>query len=53
MSSAPVFLAALTRLFQEGHALVFWNDAGGEFATQIDGIDIEGVKVLRLDRTPA
>ena len=23
------------------------------FATQIDGIDIEGVKVLRLDRTPA
>ena len=53
MSSAPVFLAALTRLCQEGHALVFWNDAGGEFATQIDGIDIEGVKVLRLDRTPA
>ena len=53
MSSAPVFLAALTRLFQEGHALVFWNDTGGEFATQIDGIDIEGVKVLRLDRTPA
>ena len=40
MSSAPVFLAALTRLFQEGHALVFWNDAGGEFATQIDGIDL-------------
>ena len=53
MSSAPVFLAALTRLFKEGHALVFWNDAGGEFATQIDGIDIEGIKVLRLDRTPA
>ena len=52
MSSAPVFLAALTRLFQEGHALVFWNDTGGEFATQIDGIDVEGVKVLRLDRTP-
>lgn len=52
MSSAPAFLAALTRLFHEGHALVFWNDAGGEFATQIDGIDIEGVKVLRLDRTP-
>lgn len=53
MSSAPIFLAALTRLFQEGHVLVFWNDAGGEFATQVDGIDIEGVKVLRLDRTPA
>ena len=53
MSSAPVFLSALTRLFQEGHALVFWNDAGGEFAPQVDGIAIDGVKVLRLDRTPA
>ncbi|CAN7771208.1 BREX-1 system phosphatase PglZ type A [Variovorax sp. LjRoot290] len=53
MSSAPVFFSALTRLFQEGHALVFWNDAGGEFASQVDGIDIDGVKVLRLDRTPA
>lgn len=53
MSSAPVFLAALTRLFQEGHALVFWNDAGGEFASQVDDIDIDGVKVLRLDHTPA
>jgi uncharacterized protein (TIGR02687 family) len=53
MSSTPVFLAALTRLFQEGHALVFWNDAGGEFAPQVDAIGIEGVQVLRLDRTPA
>jgi uncharacterized protein (TIGR02687 family) len=53
MSSAPVFLSALTRLFQEGHALVFWNDAGGEFALQVDGIDIDGVRVLRLDQTPA
>ena len=49
----PSFLAALSRLFQEGPELVFWNDAGGEFAMQIDGIEIEGVKVLRLDRTPA
>jgi uncharacterized protein (TIGR02687 family) len=53
MSSTPVFLAALTRVFREGLTLVFWNDTGGEFAAQIDGIDIEGVKVLRLDRTPA
>lgn len=53
MSSAPVFLAALTRLFEGGHALVFWNDVGGEFASQVDAICIEGVQVLRLDRTPA
>lgn len=53
MSSEPVFLVALTRLFQEGHALVFWNDTGGEFAPQVDAINIEGVQVLRLDRTPA
>lgn len=52
MSNTPVFLAALTRLFQEGHALVFWNDTGGEFAAQLDGIAIEGVKLLRLDRVP-
>ena len=53
MSSAPAFLAALTRLFHEGHALVFWNDADGEFAAQVDGIDLDGVEILRLDRTPA
>ena len=53
MTNAPAFLAALTRLFQEGHSLVFWNDPEGEFATQVDGIDIDGVEVLRLDRTPA
>ncbi len=53
MSSAPVFLGALVRLFQEGHQLVFWNDAGGEFATQVDAIQLEGVQVIRLDQTPA
>ena len=53
MTNAPAFLAALTRLFQEGHSLVFWNDPEGEFATQVDGIGIDGVEVLRLDRTPA
>jgi hypothetical protein len=26
---------------------------GGEFAAQVDAIGIEGVQVLRLDRTPA
>ncbi|SAL59764.1 BREX-1 system phosphatase PglZ type A [Caballeronia humi] len=53
MTNAPAFLTTLTRLFQEGHALVFWNDADGEFSSQVNGIDIEGVKILRLDQTPA
>ena len=52
-STTPSFLPALTRLFQEGHSLVFWNDAGGEFASQLDAIEIEGTKILRLDQTPA
>lgn len=52
-SSAPNFLSPLIRLFQDGPALVFWNDAGGEFSSQVDSIQIDGVKVLRLDNTPA
>lgn len=47
------FLPALTRLFDQGHALVFWNDAEGEFAAQLEEVSIEGVTVLRMDRTPA
>jgi uncharacterized protein (TIGR02687 family) len=53
MTNAPPFLEPLTRLLQEGHPLVFWNDAGGEFAKQVDDIAIAGVEILRLDRTPA
>ena len=53
MTNAPAFLAALTRLFQEGCTLVFWNDADGEFAAQVNDFDINGVEILRLDRTPA
>lgn len=52
-SPTPSFLPALARLFQEGHALIFWNDAGGEFAAQLEDIEIDGVQVLRLDRVPA
>src|ERR1700737_3576809 len=53
MTNSPAFLAGLTRLFQEGHSLVCWSDADGEFSTQVDAIDIEDVEILRLDRTPA
>ena len=51
--SEPSFLSALIRMFQEGPAIVFWNDAGGEFSSHVDGIQIDGVKVVRLDHTPA
>jgi uncharacterized protein (TIGR02687 family) len=52
MSSSP-FLTALERQFNEGQQLVFWNDPDSEFTTEVDGLDISGVKLLRLDQTPA
>jgi uncharacterized protein (TIGR02687 family) len=33
--------------------IVFWNDADGEFATQLDSLDLPGVEIIRLDQTPA
>ncbi|AEA60099.1 BREX-1 system phosphatase PglZ type A [Burkholderia gladioli] len=54
MTSAPhTFLPALSRLLAEGHSLVFWNDAEGEFASQLDGVELDGVRVVRLDQVPA
>jgi uncharacterized protein (TIGR02687 family) len=54
MSSGQLsFLPSLARLFTEGHSLVFWNDAEGEFAGQVDQLDVPGVRVIRLDQTPA
>jgi uncharacterized protein (TIGR02687 family) len=33
--------------------IVFWNDADGEFAGQLDSLDLPGVEIIRLDQTPA
>lgn len=33
--------------------LLFWDDPEGEFSAWVDGLSLEGVQVLRLDRTPA
>lgn len=52
-SGQLAFLPALARLFAEGHSLVFWNDADGEFAVQVDQLDLPGVRVVRLDQTSA
>lgn len=32
---------------------LFWDDPEGEFSAWVDGLSLEGVQVLRLDRTPA
>ncbi|NVH77086.1 BREX-1 system phosphatase PglZ type A [Paraburkholderia sp. JPY432] len=52
-SGHSAFLPALARLFAEGHSLVFWNDADGEFAVHVDQLDLPSVRVVRLDQTPA
>ncbi|MDD2609336.1 MAG: BREX-1 system phosphatase PglZ type A [Giesbergeria sp.] len=49
---SPPFLPALARLFTEGHNLVFWNDAEGEFTQDIDSLVLNNANVLRLDQTP-
>lgn len=49
----PQFRIALDRLFSEDMQLVFWNDPDSEFITEVDALDISGVKLLRLDQTPA
>jgi hypothetical protein len=33
--------------------LFFWNDADGEFASQLDSLDLPGVEIIRLDQIPA
>lgn len=33
--------------------IVFWNDADGEFASQLDSLDLPGVEIIRLDQIPA
>jgi uncharacterized protein (TIGR02687 family) len=51
--SVAQFFSALERQFEESRQLVFWNDPDGEFLTEVDAIDLPGVKVLRLDQVPA
>lgn len=52
MSTAQ-FQDALIKQFAGGQQLVFWNDPDSEFITEVDALDISGVKLLRLDQTPA
>ncbi len=43
---------SLNSLFA-GHRLVFWDDAEGEFAAVVASLPLDGVKLVRLDETPA
>lgn len=52
MSTAQ-FQDALIKQFAGGQQLVFWNDPDSEFMAEVDALDISGVKLLRLDQTPA
>ena len=53
MTAIPsAFLPALARLFSDGHNLVFWNDADGEFTQDVESLALDTVTVLRLDQTP-
>jgi len=42
--------SALTKLFtQDGHRIVFWNDADREFSDLISGLEIPDVHLIHLD----
>ena len=43
---------ALDTLYQDC-TVVFWHDVDSEFSTSIDELQMDGVKVVRLDDSPA
>ncbi|HXK27031.1 MAG TPA: BREX-1 system phosphatase PglZ type A [Candidatus Binatia bacterium] len=45
-------LDSLTTLFTT-HAVVFWHDVEAEFAAAVDSLQIDGVRLVRLDDTPS
>jgi hypothetical protein len=50
----PQIQQALQRLFQhEQQRIVFWHDPKREFEETLPTLDLNGVKLLRLDETPA
>lgn len=43
---------SLTTLFTT-HSVVFWHDVESEFASAVDGLQLDGVKLVRLDDAPS
>ena len=41
--------AALARLFQEGHRIIFWNDPDREFEDGIETLNLGTAKLLKVD----
>ena len=39
----------LNEIFRSGERLVFWYDAAGDFAEDINGLSLDGAKVLRFE----
>ncbi|OOG58021.1 BREX-1 system phosphatase PglZ type A [Polaromonas sp. C04] len=45
-------LESLGTLFN-AHSVVFWHDVEAEFTSVVDGLQLDGVQLVRLDDTPA
>ncbi len=41
----------LTNLFAT-HAVVFWHDLDGEFSSALDDLQLDGVRLVRMDQSP-
>jgi hypothetical protein len=50
VSHQPTIIEALQAQFSS-QQLLFWDDPEGEFSAWVDGLSLEGVQVLRLDRS--
>lgn len=48
MSDLAAVQKALRQRF-EVQQLVFWHDPDGEYSTDLDGLELEGVKLIRID----
>ena len=45
-------LESLGALFN-AHSVVFWHDVEAEFTSVVDGMQLDGVQLVRLEDTPA
>ena len=45
-------MESLTSLFST-RPVVFWHDVEAEFASVVDGLQLDGVQLVRLDETPS
>ncbi|WP_130471950.1 BREX-1 system phosphatase PglZ type A [Candidatus Magnetaquicoccus inordinatus] len=53
MSSLENIQSTLTKLFKDGHRIVFWQDSDREFEEALHQLTLDGVSLIRLDQEPA